>query len=99
MTDLKLTALACLLFSGCAALEPTAISVGVAHESHATQHRPLTSNPTDYGYAVVPEIGVRWEHGPVRAEVSEGYSLQGNNGSPAPKEIFEGRVTIDVWHK
>jgi hypothetical protein len=30
-------------------------------------------------------------------DVSESYSMHGNDGSPAPREVFEAKVGYDLW--
>lgn len=84
--------------TACATLEPDAITAEVAHESHATQHEPLTDHPTNYGRT---ELGLaaRWSRGRFFGEVSEGYSFQGTDGSPAPREVFELKLGVDIWQR
>ena len=55
---------------GCASLEPDAITAEVGHESHATQHEPLTDHPSNYGRN---EIGLaaRWQRGRFFGEVAK----------------------------
>lgn len=87
-----------LTLTGCATLLPDAITAEVAHESHATQHEPCTNHPTEYGRNTIG-LAARWERGRFFGEVSEGYSFHGNDGSPAPKDVFEARVGVDIWRK
>jgi hypothetical protein len=97
---IKTSLLCCALSSlfGCA-LAPSEIRADVGHESHATQHRPLAAHPTNYGRAVELGLTAHWERGPVSLDVSESYSLWGNDGSPAPRELFQAKVGYVIWHK
>lgn len=95
---MKTSLLCCMICSLCGcALEPAAVSVDVAHVSHITQHPPFTAQPTDYGYGILPEVTVRWQQGRFHAQLSDGYAFKGNNGSPAPREVFTGSVGVDIW--
>lgn len=51
----------------------------------------LTSGCTHYGKDGT-DVALKWYHGPVVVEVSEGYSFHGNDGSQAPREWFEAKL-------
>jgi hypothetical protein len=87
-----------VLCSGCAVL-PNAVRMDVGHESHATQHKPFTTNPTNYGRSIEAGMTARWTRGRWSLDVSESYSLQGTDGGPAPHEVFEAKVGYDIWRK
>jgi hypothetical protein len=91
-----LCAMLCMMLGACAAM-PDSIRADVGHESHATQHKPFCANPTNYGRGVMAGVTVRWQRGPWSMDVSESYSMYGNDGSPAPREVFEAKVGYDLW--
>jgi hypothetical protein len=96
-----LCTLSLLLCSGCAALEPRTVAMELEHVSHATQHEPFTSHPTGYGFAAA-NVTARWEYQRAYVELSEGAVLEKCQrnwcGSlKGPREIFNGRVGINLW--
>jgi hypothetical protein len=82
-------ALCAVLLQGCV-LAPNTIRLETVHESHIIQHTSLADRNSHYGRDGV-DLRFKWSHGPVVAEFSEGYTFHGNDGSPAPREIFEAR--------
>lgn len=101
---MKLITLAALLaLGGCVELRPETVSLEAEHVSHATQHEPFTSHPTAYGFDAV-SVAARWEYGPAYVELSEGAILERCTpdwcGSlMGPREVFTGRVGINLWEK
>jgi starvation-inducible outer membrane lipoprotein len=95
---IRLVLLLPLLLAGCTVL-PDAIRADVGHESHMTQHEPFTSHPTRYGRGVEAGITARWQRGRWSLDASEAYSWSGNDGSPAPHEVFELKAGFDIWRK
>jgi len=85
-----------LLLGGCAVL-PDYIGPELEHLSHATQHEPFTSHPTNYGSEVF-NITAEWgalDGGPY-AELSEGIDLDPCRGGACgeiagPREQFHAR--------
>lgn len=97
-----LVLLPALALSGCMALAPNTVRPEIAHYSHATQHEPFTSNPTNYGSEVASVI-LHWDlPKQFSLELGEGYDLDkpwkaGNHtviaGEMAgPREEFTARV-------
>lgn len=96
------------LLSGCATLEPDSARIEYQHTSHASQHQPFTSEPTNYGYdlaSVVIHYDVT-QH--VSVELAEGVVLEpckqyprGSTcgGLAGPKETFTGRVAYTFFTK
>ena len=92
--------------TGCAELIPNTISPEFEHESHALQHVPFTSNPTNYGGEKF-NLVAGWkitEH--VNLSLAEGIDLDRKGGAYAnggvipiygesvgPREQFTGRVS------
>lgn len=84
--------------SGCAVL-PDTISPEIEHMSHATQHEPLTNNPTHYGIEIA-QVTAHWDltkH--LYLDLSEGIAL--DKRSPygeaygeimGPREQFTGKI-------
>lgn len=85
----KIIVLCAALTSGCA-LAPDAVRLETVHESHVTQHL-FSGHGTHYGKDGTDMV-LKWDHGPVVVEVSEGYSFHGNDGSRAPREWFEAKL-------
>ena len=87
--------LCAVLVQGCAvvpsAVVPDAVRLETVHESHIVQHAIVDGRGTHYGRDGLGLV-LKWNHGPVIAEISEGYSFHGNDGSPAPREIFQARM-------
>lgn len=97
MPAFRAAAAACpLLLSGCALL-PNYIGADVEHISHATQHEPFTSDPTNYGSELM-NFTAEWakrDGGPY-LDLSEGIDLdpcqRGFCGEIAgPREQFSAR--------
>jgi hypothetical protein len=86
----KTIAVCVVLTPGCAVI-PDAVRLETVHESHLVQHAFFTQHSAHYGKDGV-DLVLKWNRGGVVADVSEGYSFHGNDGSPAPREWFEARV-------
>lgn len=86
--------------AGCA-LQPDRVTADVGHESHATQHAPFASNPTNYGRTVLLGATAHWDRHRWHAEVSEAWDVinDGNDDSKAPREVFNAKVSYDIWSK
>lgn len=98
---LSLSALAALGAAGCAAL-PNTIGPELEHMSHATQHAPLTSQPTNYG-SEIAQINLHWDL-PKRftLDLAEGVSLDKRDAAQhsyreygeivGPREQFTAKI-------
>ena len=87
-----------LSLAGCAAITPDSTRFELEHVSHATQHAPFTSHPTNYGYDEA-QVVAHWHvpHSGAYMEIGEGFVLEPckNNqcgGLSGPREVFTGRV-------
>ena len=96
MPRFLLGAVALCLLSGCA-LMPDYIGPELEHMSHATQHEPFTSHPTNYGSEILG-ITAEWaaDDGGPYAELSEGIDLDPCRGGACgeiagPREQFSAR--------
>lgn len=75
---MKILILAALALGGCStlqAIEPNTIAPEIVHMSHATQHAPFTSTPTEYGVNIA-QVTATWDlphH--FYVNVSEGLAL------------------------
>lgn len=91
-----------IALAGCSTLEPDAVRVYVEHESHALQHQPFTSNPTNYGDQSV-NLELHWQKGPAFLDLSEGYTFNGDQMCDyrvcGGRETFKARVGVDIWNK
>jgi hypothetical protein len=86
----KIIALCAALTPACAVV-PDAVRLETVHESHVAQHLISSQRGTHYGKDGA-DLVLKWNRGRLVAEVSEGYSFHGNDGSPAPREWFEARM-------
>lgn len=71
------------------AVMPNTISPEFVHMSHATQHAPLTNNPTNYGVEIV-QVNLHWElpkH--FHLDVAEGIALDKRDALSADREYGE----------
>lgn len=80
---------------GCA-LTPNYIEPEIEHMSHATQHEPLTNNPTHYG-AEIASVVVGWDVHNVSIQLAEGVALDKKypysyGEIEGPREEFSARV-------
>ncbi len=91
-----------IALAGCSTLEPDAIRVVTEHESHALQHQPFTSSPTNYGANSV-NLELHWQKGPAFLDLSEGYMFNGDQMCNwkvcGGRETFKARVGVDIWSK
>lgn len=93
-------ALLCALLSGCAAM-PDSVRPELEHLSHATQHRPFTSDPTDYA-ADILSLVLHWDVAHWQVEVAEGLVIERCKPPVwcgeimGPREQFQARVQY-VW--
>lgn len=81
--------------SGCA-LEPNSIRPEIEHVSHAFQHEPFTSHPTNYGYTQLSLVA-HWEVRHAYVELGEGYNLDSADGNACGAlygghEVFTARA-------
>ena len=93
-------ALALLALSGCVVL-PDTVAPEFEHMSHATQHAPLTSAPTNYGSEIL-NVTAEWNFGKhFYLDLSEGVDLDKRWTSTTtpvygeivgPREQFTGRL-------
>ena len=99
--DRLIVGIALLALTGCASLEPDRLTADVGHESHAIQHEPFTNEPTTYGRTVLAGATVPWDRAPWHTEVSEAWDVlnDGNDGSKAPREVFNAKVSYDIWSR
>lgn len=89
-------------------LRPDSVTFELDHISHATQHVPFTSMPTDYGSEITALVAT-WHIGPrVTFALSEGASLERPWSNPyesgygallGPREVFQARIAVTLWHK
>lgn len=86
----KIIVLCAALTPGCAVV-PNAVRLETVHESHITQHQFSSEHSTHYGKDGA-DLVLKWNHGGMVVEVSDGYSFHGNDGSRAPREWFEARL-------
>jgi hypothetical protein len=95
---------------GCATLEPDRITADVGHESHALQHLQATNklvceadcdHTTKYGRTILVGATAHWDNGKWHTEVSEAWDVikDSNDGSPGPREIFNAKVSYDIWSR
>ncbi|MGP8033148.1 MAG: hypothetical protein ACLPQ6_03300 [Steroidobacteraceae bacterium] len=87
-------ALAALLLTGCASLEPDAVRVEAVHESFALQH--IADHATDYGTNEVA-IAAHWQRGQWVGELSEGYVFNGGCVNCPSKDLFRATVGYNLW--
>lgn len=82
---------AAFLLQGCAVL-PNTVGPELEHMSHATQHEPFTSHPTNYGSEIL-NFTAEWARddgtGP-RLDISEGAVI-GPDEIAGPREQFSAR--------
>ena len=94
-----------LLAPGCA-LMPDSISPEIEHMSHATQHEPLTNEPTRYGVEIL-QVTAEWNLTKrLYLDLSEGEALERKNQSNqgygevwGPREQFTGKIGYRLWTK
>ena len=84
--------------TGCA-LMPDTIAPEIEHMSHATQHEPLTNNPTHFGVEIVQVTGTWNLSKNIYLELSEGIALDRRDAyGPSygevygPREQFTGKI-------
>lgn len=85
------------LVSGCSSIEPDAVRVEAAHNSHLLQHSPwLTDWSRDQPGFDTVGLDVHWQRGRAALDVGEYYTPECLDGQ---HEVFEGRVSYELWHK
>lgn len=86
---------------------PDDLRLEAEHISHATQHEPFTSKPTDYRFDAVSLVA-RWHRGPLSLEIGEGESLDAgvligghlvHGALLGPREVFHARLGLLLWRK
>ena len=88
-----------LALTGCADLVPNYVAPEIEHMSHATQHAPFTSTPTDYGANIASVVvGYNLPHN-LNLELAEGLSLDRHYPDrnqwgevEGPREQFSARI-------
>ena len=94
-----LLALAVFALAGCAELVPNYVAPELEHMSHATQHEPFTSTPTEFGANMANiVVGYSLLHN-FNVELAEGVALNRHypqNDSygeiEGPREQFSARI-------
>jgi uncharacterized protein YceK len=91
-----------LVLSGCSTIMPNTIGPNYKHMSHLTQHRPFTSNPTNYGADMIGVVA-KWKITP-NLNLSLGESINLEKKYPGfqeygdivgPREQFSAEVSYD----
>jgi hypothetical protein len=88
-----------ILFSGCTALVPNYVAPEIEHMSHATQHAPISADPTNYGANIASVVvGYNLPHH-VNIEIADGVALNRHYAGEhscgeimGPREQFSLRV-------
>lgn len=81
--------------TGCAVL-PDEAEPEIYHESHITQHAPISDDPTNFGRNV-GALSLNWERGPIELRVEDGYAFHGNDGcGRCPKEVFRATLGYKI---
>lgn len=110
MRTLPTSFAACALpiLAGCASLTPDSVSIFTQHISHATQHEPFTTEPTNYGSDIA---GIAVAYTPLsrlHLSLSEGATIEPCDrvlnqrecgGMWGPREVFQATISYEVWHK
>lgn len=106
MRYLILLAVLAPMIAGAFDLRPTAVDAEFDHISHASQHFGV--DQTNYG-AEIAALVARWQLGPrVSVSLSEGFTFgprwqsAGDFGYGAilgPREVFQGRIAVNLWHR
>lgn len=93
------TVIVVVVLGGCASVEPDAVVATATHDSHLTQHRPFTDEPTNYGVESIG-VDVAWRRGRLSFDVSEAYDVAGYDGcARCPRESFQATVGYALWRR
>lgn len=109
MRSLILAAAALPAVAGAVDLRPDSLSFELDHLSHASQHRPLTAEPHEYGMNIAALVA-RWQLTPrLSLAVSDGATLEACRRTAAqericgsfygPREVFQARLSFTLWSK